>query len=77
MLDVGAMSQNVIKKSDQLVVYASRLLNITKNNYNTTKRKVLAMVFCNYFLCWSYLKLHCNWFATILVFIIPCEQHLV
>ncbi len=33
--------------------------------------------FCNYFLCWSYLQLHYNQFATILVFILPCEQHLV
>jgi hypothetical protein len=36
--------QNLIGKNDQLVVYASRFLNKTKQNYNTTKRKALAMV---------------------------------
>jgi hypothetical protein len=42
------------------------------------------LIICNYiwtflqlFLCWSYSRLHCNHFATILAFIFPCEQHLV
>jgi hypothetical protein len=43
---VGAMmSHNVIGKSDQLIVYASRLLNKVKQNYSTTEREVLTMVF--------------------------------
>jgi len=37
--------QNVTRKIDQLIVYASRLLNRMEQNYNTTKRKVLTMVF--------------------------------
>jgi hypothetical protein len=39
-------SQNVIRKSDQPVMYAYRLLNKAKHNYSTTKRKALALVFC-------------------------------
>jgi hypothetical protein len=39
-LIVGAMlSQNVIRKNDQPIMYASRLLNITKQNYNTTQKE--------------------------------------
>ncbi len=46
LLTVGVMlPHNVIGKSDQLVVYASRLLNIAKHNYSTTQREILAMVF--------------------------------
>jgi hypothetical protein len=46
LLIVGAMmSHNVIGKSDQLIVYASRLLNKVKQNYSTTEREVLTMVF--------------------------------
>jgi hypothetical protein len=46
LLAVGAMlSHNLIGKSDQLVVYAYRLLNIIEHNYNTRNRKALAMVF--------------------------------
>ncbi len=46
LLDVGVMlSQNIIGKSDQLIIYASRLLNRAKHNYNTTQRKALIMVF--------------------------------
>jgi len=46
LLAVGAMLfQNVTWKSDQPIVYASRLLNITKQNYSTTQRKVLTMFF--------------------------------
>ncbi len=33
--------------------------------------------FCNHFLCWSYLQLHSNQFATIVVFILPYEQRLM
>ncbi len=39
------MFQNEIGKIDQLVVYASRLLNRVEQNDNTTKREALAMVF--------------------------------
>ncbi len=46
LLTMGAtFSQNVTRKTDQLIVYASRLLNRMEQNYNTTKRKVLTMVF--------------------------------
>ncbi len=46
LLAMGPMlSQNVTRKSDQPIVYASRLLNKTKQNYNTIDRKVLVMVF--------------------------------
>jgi hypothetical protein len=46
LLVMGAMlSYNVTRKNDQPTMYASRLLNITKQNYNTTKRKFLVMVF--------------------------------
>jgi hypothetical protein len=46
LLVMGAMlSQNVIRKSDQPMMYASRLLNITQQNYSTTHTQVLAMVF--------------------------------
>jgi hypothetical protein len=42
---VGAMLvRNVTWKNHQLVVYAYRLLNKAKQNYNTTERKALAMV---------------------------------
>jgi hypothetical protein len=45
LLAMGALlAQNVKGKSDQLVVYAYRLFNNAKQNYNTTKRKTLAMV---------------------------------
>jgi hypothetical protein len=39
------LSQNVKKKNDQPIVYAFRLLNKTKQNYCTTERKALVMVF--------------------------------
>jgi hypothetical protein len=46
LLTMGAvLSQNLIRKSDQLVVYASRLLNIVEQNYSTTQREDLVMVF--------------------------------
>ncbi len=37
--------QNVTRKSDQPIVYASRLLNKVEQNYNTTWREALVMVF--------------------------------
>jgi hypothetical protein len=39
------LSQNVTGKSDQSIVYASRLLNRVKEKYNTTKREALVVVF--------------------------------
>jgi hypothetical protein len=46
LLVVGAMlSQKVTRKNNQPIVYVYRLLNITKHNYNATKRKALVMVF--------------------------------
>jgi hypothetical protein len=40
LLTMGAMlSQNVIGKSDQLIVYAFSLLNRTKSNYSTIERR--------------------------------------
>jgi hypothetical protein len=46
LLIVGAMLfQNVTWKSDQSIVYAFRLLNRPKQNYNTTKREAIVIVF--------------------------------
>jgi hypothetical protein len=46
LLVVGAMlSQNLIGKNDQPMVYVFRLLNKAEHNYSTTKRKALVMVF--------------------------------
>jgi hypothetical protein len=46
LLVVGVMLfQNVTGKSDQPIVYASRLLNKAEQNYNTTNKEVLTMVF--------------------------------
>ncbi len=46
LLIVGAMLfQNLIMKSDQLMVYACRVLSIIKHNYNTIDKEVLTMVF--------------------------------
>ncbi len=46
LLTMGAMlSQNVIGKSDQPIVYVYRLLNKAKHNYNTRHTEVLTMVF--------------------------------
>jgi len=45
LLAMGAMlSQNVTRKSDQPIVYTSKLLSRAEQNYSTIKRKVLAMV---------------------------------
>ncbi len=46
LLVVRAMlSHNLIRKSDQLVVYVYRLLNITKYNDSTIEKKALVLVF--------------------------------
>jgi hypothetical protein len=46
LLAIGAiLAQNPISKYDQLIVYASRLLNKIKHNYIITGRKALAMVY--------------------------------
>jgi hypothetical protein len=39
------LSQNMTRKNDQLIVYASNLLNKIKQNYSTTHKEILAMVF--------------------------------
>jgi hypothetical protein len=41
----GLLIQNIIRKSDQPIVYAYRLFNSAKENYWTIERKALAMVF--------------------------------
>ncbi len=46
LLVVGALlSLNIIGKNDQLVMYASRLMNRVEHDYSTTPRKALTMVF--------------------------------
>ncbi len=46
LLVVGVMLfQILIGKSDQLVVYASRLLNRAEHNYSTTEREALITIF--------------------------------
>ncbi len=46
LLIMGVMLfQNVTRKSDQPIVYASKLLNRVEQNYNTTWREALVMVF--------------------------------
>jgi hypothetical protein len=45
LLVVGALlAQNIIGKSDQPIVYASRLLNIEEQNYNSIEKQALTMV---------------------------------
>jgi hypothetical protein len=39
------LAQNPTNKYDQPIVYASRLLNKTEHNYNTTDRRALTMVY--------------------------------
>ncbi len=39
------LAQNLTGKYDQLIAYALRLFNNTKQNYTTTKREALAMVY--------------------------------
>jgi hypothetical protein len=41
----GMLSHKVTWKSDQLIVYTYRFLNIIKQNNNTTEREALVMVF--------------------------------
>ncbi len=46
LLVMGAiLSKNVTGKNDQLVMYASRLLNKIKHNYNATHIEALIIVF--------------------------------
>ncbi len=46
LLAMGAMlSHNLIRRNDQPMVYAFKLLNKAKQNYNTTYIKALVMVF--------------------------------
>ncbi len=46
LLAVGAMlTHNPTWKYDQPIVYVSRLLNKTKQNYTTTKKEALVMVY--------------------------------
>jgi hypothetical protein len=46
LLAIGViLSQNVIRKSDQPIVYVSRFLNKAKQNYNTIERKALTIIF--------------------------------
>jgi len=43
---IGAMlAQNPTEKCDQLIVYASQLLNHIKRNYTTIEREAFAMVY--------------------------------
>ncbi len=45
LLAIGVMlSQNLVGKSDQLVMYVSRLMNRAKQNYSTTEIEALLMV---------------------------------
>jgi hypothetical protein len=55
---MGAMLfQNVTRKSDQLAMYVSRLLNRIENNYSTIQKEDLNMVFLLYtssnITCWA------------------------
>ncbi len=46
LLTMGAMlSQNVTRKNDQPIVYASRLLNRAEQNYSTTHTQTLVTIF--------------------------------
>jgi len=42
---ITILAQNPISKFDQLVMYASRLLNLAERNYANTKREALTMVY--------------------------------
>jgi hypothetical protein len=53
LLAIGAMlAQNPTGKYDQLIVYASRLLNKAKKNYITIKRWFMFSINSNIF-CWK------------------------
>jgi hypothetical protein len=42
---MGALlAQNITRKSDQPLVYASKLFNSVEHNYNTTKREALVRI---------------------------------
>ncbi len=46
LLIVGAMlAQNLTRKYDQPIVYASRLLNCVEENYSTIEHEALTMIF--------------------------------
>jgi hypothetical protein len=46
LLIVGAMlAQNLTRKHDQFIIYAARLLNNVKHDYNYIEHEALAMVF--------------------------------
>ncbi len=46
IVGVGVLlAQNVVGKSDQPIVYASRFFNNAKQNYNTTKQEALTIIF--------------------------------
>jgi hypothetical protein len=46
IVGVGVLlAQNVIGKSDQQVVYVSKLFSSTKQIYNTSKQEALAIIF--------------------------------
>ncbi len=46
LLVIGVMLfQNLLGKSDHPIMYASRLINKTKQNYSTIEKKALVMVF--------------------------------
>jgi len=47
LLAMGTLN-NITRKNDQPVVYASKLLNNVEQNYSTTEREALAMVFALY-----------------------------
>ncbi len=57
LLAVGTMlAENPINKYDQLIVYASGLLNKTKQNYITIEREALVMVYALHkfrLFCWE------------------------
>ncbi len=46
LLVVGAiLAHKIIRKTDQPIMYTSRLLNSAKQNYNTIEKEALVMVF--------------------------------
>ncbi len=46
LLAIGVMlAHNPIGKYDQLIIYASKLLNKTKHNYTTIEKVTLVMVY--------------------------------
>jgi hypothetical protein len=46
---MGALlAQNITRKNDQLVLYASRLFNSAEQNYSTIEREALVTIFALY-----------------------------